>query len=95
MPKAKRLKGTGGTRAQVAKAGAQSKTKLDHPTTTDIEGEDGFSQLARKHWLGKSTRIKVKNDVVKKELWDVLEDQQFAYKSLLVLESLQTLERYE
>lgn len=55
-------------------------------------------QIARKHWLkpGKKTaKVKVKNDVVKQGIWDVLEQDGFSYKLLLLLESLQTLEKYD
>ena len=54
-------------------------------------------QLARQHWLKpskKTAKVKVKNDVVKQGIWDVLEQDGFSYKLLLLLESLQTLERY-
>jgi intron-binding protein aquarius len=66
------------------------------PTVTDLEGDNPFAVLANKHWLKttkKATKVKVKPDVLKKEIWDVLEKEDFAYKSLLVLENLQILER--
>ncbi|KAI1180416.1 hypothetical protein F4777DRAFT_598351 [Nemania sp. FL0916] len=89
MPTAKRLKSS-------AKARARDKPPA-RPTAADLEGESEFAQLAKRHWLkttSKSTRVKVKNDVVKKEIWDVLEKDGFGYRSLLVLEGLQTLESY-
>lgn len=88
MPTAKRLKRSVKTRAR-DKSPAR-------PTVADLEGESGFAQLAKQHWLKPSrsrAKVKVKNDVLKKEIWDVLEKDAFAYKSLLVLEGLQTLER--
>jgi intron-binding protein aquarius len=90
MPTAKRLKSD-------AKAKARAKPPV-RPTVADLEGESEFAQLAKQHWLKASkrtTKVKVKNDVLKKGMWDVLEKDAFAYKSLLVLEGLQTLERYE
>ena len=66
------------------------------PTVADLGGENSFAQLAKKHWLKsskKTTKVKVKPDVVKTEIWDVLEKDGFAFKSLLVLENLQILER--
>lgn len=54
-------------------------------------------QVARLNWLkpGKKTaKVKVKNDVIKQGIWDVLEQDGFSYKLLLLLESLQTLESY-
>jgi intron-binding protein aquarius len=67
------------------------------PTVADLEGENAFAQLATKHWLKTSkkvTKVKVKPDVLKTEIWDVLEKEDFSFKSLLVLENLQILERY-
>ncbi|KAK1983856.1 intron-binding protein aquarius [Colletotrichum cereale] len=98
MPTAKRQKKS--SEAQAAPS-TRSRTKAtgDRPTVADIEGESAFAQLAKKHWL-KTTRskraatVKVKNDVLKQEIWDVLERDGFPYKSILTLESLQTLESY-
>ncbi|RYC59782.1 hypothetical protein CHU98_g6443 [Xylaria longipes] len=89
MPTAKRLKSS-------AKAKARDKPPA-RPTVADLEGESEFARLAKQHWL-KTTKgaakVKVKNDVLKKGIWDVLEKDAFSYKSLLVLEGLQTLESY-
>jgi intron-binding protein aquarius len=68
----------------------------ERPTVADLQGDSPFAQLAKKHWLKtskKSTKVKVKQDVLKNEIWDVLEQEDFAFKSLLVLENLQILER--
>ena len=95
MPTAKRHKKNSGNDAQPL-TDSQTNNSGDRPTVADIEGESEFAQLARKHWLRpakRTTKVKVKNDVVKKSLWDVLERENFPYKSLLVLEGLQTLER--
>ncbi|KAL2878621.1 hypothetical protein SGCOL_006091 [Colletotrichum sp. CLE4] len=96
MPTAKRQKKS--SEAQAAPSTrSQTKATSDRPTVADIEGESAFAQLAKKHWL-KTTRskravkVKVKNDVLKQEIWDVLERDGFPYKSILTLESLQTLE---
>lgn len=67
------------------------------PTVADVDGEDAFAQLARKHWLKttkKPAKVKVKPDVLKNEIWDVLEKDSFPFRSLLVLENLQILEGY-
>lgn len=95
MPTAKRQKKNSGKDAQPP-SDSPAQNIGDRPTIADIEGESEFAQLARKHWLKttkKTTKVKVKNDVLKKNLWDVLERDNFPYKSLLVLEGLQTLER--
>lgn len=96
MPTAKRQKKNSGSDAkqpsELPPAGA-----ADRPTIADIEGESAFASLARKHWLKstkKTAKVKVKNEVLKNSLWDVLEHDNFPHKSLLVLEGLQTLERY-
>ncbi len=68
----------------------------ERPTVADLEGESSFSNLAKKLWLNKKTaKVKVKPDVLKTEIWDLLEKESFPFKLLLVLENLQILERYE
>ncbi|KAI4700743.1 hypothetical protein J4E81_003707 [Alternaria sp. BMP 2799] len=64
------------------------------PTVADLHGENHFAQVARKNWLTAKKTPKVRPEVVKKELWDELENVDFAYSSLLILENLQLLERY-
>lgn len=66
------------------------------PTVAELHGESPFAHVANKHWLKskKSAKVNVKPDVLKKEIWDVLEKENFAYRSLLVLENLQILERW-
>jgi intron-binding protein aquarius len=91
MPTAKRLKSNGDSKSHPKK---QDTTR---PTAAEIEGETEFAQLAKQHWLKttkRTTKVKVKNDVLKREIWDTLEKDGFQYKSLLVLEGLQILESY-
>lgn len=91
MPTAKRLKGNAASKSK------PKKQDTARPTAADIEGETEFAQLANKHWLKTTkrvTKVKVKNDVLKREIWDALEKDGFPYKSLLVLEGLQVLESY-
>lgn len=64
------------------------------PTIADMDGENHFAQVAKKNWLAGSKAPKVRPNVVKEEIWDELERQDFAFPSLLVLENLQLLERY-
>ena len=90
MPPAKRVKSSADSRAN---AGAKGR-----PTIDELEGESEFATLARQHWLKtpqpkQAAKVKVKNDVLKREIWDTLEKENFPSKSLLVLEGLQTLER--
>ncbi|KAM0259412.1 hypothetical protein ACHAQJ_003306 [Trichoderma viride] len=97
MPNAKRSKGTGAGRAAATRQPPKDTTD-GRPTPAEVEEQEHqFVQVARKHWLkpGKKTaKVKVKNDVVKQGIWDVLEQDGFSYKLLLLLESLQTLESY-
>ncbi|KAI1769078.1 P-loop containing nucleoside triphosphate hydrolase protein [Hypoxylon sp. FL1150] len=88
MPPAKRPK---------SDAKSKSRNVEPRPTIADLEGESEFAELARKHWLKTTRRAakpKVKNEVLKNSIWDVLEKNGFPYKSLLVLEGLQTVESY-
>ena len=59
----------------------------------DVSGDSYWAVLAKKHWSKPVKSRKVKNEVIKTELWDVLEQENFQYRSLLVLESLQLLEK--
>jgi intron-binding protein aquarius len=89
MPPAKRLKSSVQSRSQGAAAQAKA-------ASGDNEGEAEFASLAKQHWLKTSKRtakVKVKNDVLKREIWDTIEKEGFQFKSLLALEGLQTLER--
>jgi intron-binding protein aquarius len=66
------------------------------PTVADLQGENPFAQLAKKHWLKstkKTAKVKVKEDVLRSGIWEVLEKEDFTFKSLLALESLQILEK--
>lgn len=82
------------TYSQPPMASAMADSHLaTRPTVEDLTGDNHYSQLARKHWLGKKTP-KVLPKVVKEDLWDGLEKEGFAFGSLLLLEQLQTLERY-
>jgi intron-binding protein aquarius len=88
MPPAKKLKRSG-----PIKGTAKAESKSARPTTADLEGESEFAKLARQHWLKPAKKVKVKNEVLKSEIWDVIEKDEFAYKALLTLEGLQILER--
>ena len=50
--------------------------------------------MAEKIWSKPSTKVrKVRGEVVKQEIWDVLEKDGFNLRSLVVLENLQLLEK--
>lgn len=60
----------------------------------ELEDGNRWTQLAQKHWLKPSKSGKVKPEVVKNEIWDVLEAEDFPLRSLLPLEHSQLLEKY-
>ncbi|CAK7227873.1 hypothetical protein SBRCBS47491_006716 [Sporothrix bragantina] len=91
MPPAKKLKSGTVSKAKAGRAAAEP------PVAAVPDGESAFAQLAKQHWLkgGKrAAKVKVKNDVIKDGIWDVLEKEGFTFKSLLSLETLQILESY-
>lgn len=101
MPNTKRQKGTGANKVQkLSKSEKTTQEEDDRPTPADVQHEEEehhFVQLARKHWLKpgkKAATPKVKKDVLKQGIWDVLEREGWQYKSLRLLESLQILETY-
>ncbi|KAF8477576.1 P-loop containing nucleoside triphosphate hydrolase protein [Kalaharituber pfeilii] len=63
------------------------------PTVSEIQGADPLAQSAKKLWLN-DKNPKFKPHVVKTDFYDVLEKEGFRYRSLLVLEQLQFLEKY-
>ncbi|KAF2145168.1 uncharacterized protein K452DRAFT_244878 [Aplosporella prunicola CBS 121167] len=64
------------------------------PTVADLHGDSHYAHVARTHWLDAAKPPKVKPNVVKDELWDQLEAEDFAFGSLLILENLHLLESY-
>jgi intron-binding protein aquarius len=63
------------------------------PTVADLQGDNHYAEIARNNWLKNSKPGKVRPNVVKEELWDRLEKDGFAHGSLLILETLQILEK--
>lgn len=63
------------------------------PTVNDLQEDNRWVSLARTHWL-KSSPSKAKPDFVKNEIWDGLESEGFALRSLLILENVHVLEKY-
>ena len=66
---------------------------VSQSNTGEVEGQKDWPSLAEKYWSKPVKTKMVKNEVIKSELWDVLEQENFEYRSLLVLESLQLLEK--
>lgn len=70
-------------------------TNLDNITPTiDELQQNPYYEIACKHWLNTDKAPKVRQNVVKSEIWDNLEKDGFVFSSLAVLENLQLLERY-
>lgn len=91
MPPAKRQKKTAPTQPRNPPPAA--------PEPVVEEGSE-FARLAKQHWLKTTKRVtktkakvKVKNEVLKQDIWDPLEREKFPLSSLLELESLQILEK--
>ena len=60
----------------------------------EVDSTVSWRELAEKTWLKSSTRIrKVRAEVVKQDLWDILEKEEFNFRSLVELENLQLLEK--
>lgn len=65
------------------------------PTLADLHGDNHFVQVAKENWLDATTTrpAKLRYDVLNREVWEPLEKEQFRYRSLLILENLQILEK--
>lgn len=60
----------------------------------ETEGQLQWRNVAANHWQTGSARThKVRPEVVKQEIWDVLEKEEFAYRNLQELDNLQLLEK--
>lgn len=75
-------------------AEANTLTDGHQPGVGDFESDNHWVQLAKKHWPRATKSKKIKSEVIKKEIWDVLEQEAFHFRSLLMLENLQLLEKY-
>lgn len=64
---------------------------MSRPSVEDLTGDDAVAQLARKHWLT-ATPTKVLPETIK-QLWEAVEADGTSF-TLLLLEQLQTLERF-
>lgn len=69
----------------------------DHLGIGDLGNSNYWAELAGEHWANSSKvskAKKIKPEVIKKKIWDVLEQENFHFRSLLMLENLQLLEKY-
>ena len=66
---------------------------VNHSNVTESEDQRDWVSLAQKHWAKPVKTKKIKIEVIKTELWEVLEQENFEYQSLLILESLRLLEK--
>lgn len=63
------------------------------PTLNDLQEESRWVNLAKTHWMKLSKAPKAKPEVIKNDLWDGLVSENFAVRSLLILENLHILEK--
>lgn len=70
---------------------------IDGPqeTVEDPEGVSHWESLALKYWSKSTKAKKVDPEVIRKEIWDVLQTDSFEFRSLLALDNLQLLEKYK
>ena len=69
----------------------------DHLGVGDLGNSNYWAELAGEHWIKTSKASKgkkIKPEVLKNKIWDVLEQESFHFRSLLMLENLQLLEKY-
>jgi intron-binding protein aquarius len=66
---------------------------VGRPTIADLTGNTHLAKVARTNWLTKTPQ-KVLPDVIERDIWTHLENDDFSYFSLLLLEQLQALEHY-
>lgn len=73
---------------------SKSLARIDdgRPTVQELRGEHPMAEAAKRWWL-RERPAKFNPDKLKAEIYDVLEDEEFGKKSLLVLENLQFLEK--
>jgi intron-binding protein aquarius len=84
---------TNGTVPIMTPKSATKAPSVGRPTIEDLHGDNHYAEVARKYWLKKTKATKVLPKVIKEELWHHLETDGFAYGSLLILETLQVLEK--
>lgn len=77
----------------LSKTNDDSRADAITPTIAELQ-QNPYSDVARTHWLNSSKEPKVRQNVIKSDLWDRLENERFAFGSLVILENLQLLERY-
>lgn len=65
----------------------------DTSNVEELDDENHWNLLARKHWSDSIGLKKVKPGVIKKEIWDRLDNENFEFRSLVTLENLQLLEK--
>lgn len=66
----------------------------DQLSVGDLGDDNHWAQLAKKHWPKATKSKKIKPEIIKRDIWDVLEQEAFHFRSLLMLENLQLLEKY-
>jgi intron-binding protein aquarius len=69
-----------------------SNTEDGRPTIKELHGDGPFTKAAQRWWL-REKPAKFNPEILKTEFYDPLEHGKFGFKSLLILENLQFLEK--
>ena len=65
----------------------------DAPNVDELGDEGHWTLLARQHWSKSVEPRKIRQEVIKKDIWERLQSENFEIRSLVVLENLQLLEK--
>lgn len=71
-----------------------AQTLDSRPAVVDFREDSPWVKLAKAHWLDTKVR-KAKPGVIHKQLWLPLQEEGFTTRSLLILENLNILEKYD
>lgn len=74
---------------------SQEKPPENFQAGEELEHRNRWTELAQKYWSQPAKSRKVNSEVIKNEIWDILEREEFLFRSLLLLENLQLLEKYD
>ncbi|KAH0565657.1 hypothetical protein GP486_000947 [Trichoglossum hirsutum] len=64
------------------------------PTVAELQGDNHYAQLAKKNWLNTPGPSRFNPELLKSGVWEPLENENFQFRSLLILENLRLLENY-
>ncbi|KAH0542174.1 hypothetical protein FGG08_003395 [Glutinoglossum americanum] len=76
------------------KSAQEARPADSRPTVAELQGDNHYAQLAKKNWLKASGPSRFNPELLKSGVWDLLEKENFQFRSLLILENLRFLEKY-